>query len=112
MLYRAQGRYDEAEPRFKRALAISEKTLGLDHPDVATSLNNLAVFYEHQGRYAEALLASTRAVNICSKNLSVSTLLNARASPMPNGERIGSTSQITLGLPMARLKTSRSAEPP
>ena len=36
------------------ALAIREKALGPDHPDVATSLNNLADLYQAQGRYAEA----------------------------------------------------------
>jgi tetratricopeptide (TPR) repeat protein len=49
MLYRAQGRYAEAEPPLKRALAIYEKTLGPDHPSVATGLNNLASLYEDQG---------------------------------------------------------------
>lgn len=39
----AQGNYDEAEPLFTRALAIREKALGPEHPDVASSLNNLAV---------------------------------------------------------------------
>ena len=38
-----QGRYDEAEPLYKRALAITEKALGPEHPDMATSLNNLAL---------------------------------------------------------------------
>ena len=32
----AQGRYAEAEPLYKRSLAISEKALGPDHPDVGT----------------------------------------------------------------------------
>ena len=32
-LYRAQGRYSEAEPLSKRAVAISEKTLGPGHPE-------------------------------------------------------------------------------
>ena len=41
-LYDAQAQYVEAEPLMKRALAIDEKTLGADHPDVATALNNLA----------------------------------------------------------------------
>ena len=36
------------------SLAIREKALGPDHPDVATSLNNLAELYEAQGRYADA----------------------------------------------------------
>ena len=42
MLYRTQGKYAEAEPLYKRALAIREKTLGREHPDVAQSLNYLA----------------------------------------------------------------------
>ena len=37
VLYRDQGRYAEAEPLYKRALAIREKALGPDHPDVGTS---------------------------------------------------------------------------
>ena len=41
-LYQAQGRYSEAEPLYKRSLLISEEQLGADHPDTATSLNNLA----------------------------------------------------------------------
>ena len=31
-----QGKYSEAEPLFKRALAIDEKALGPDHPNVGT----------------------------------------------------------------------------
>src|SRR5271166_6531037 len=31
LLYRAQGRYAEAEPLFKRSLAIEEKAFGSDH---------------------------------------------------------------------------------
>ncbi|MGH8684937.1 MAG: tetratricopeptide repeat protein, partial [Nitrosospira sp.] len=34
-----------AEPFYKRALGIFEKTLGPDHPDVKTSLDNLAKLY-------------------------------------------------------------------
>src|SRR4029077_14096237 len=46
----------EAEPLYKRSLAMREKAIGLDHPDVnvAHSLNNLAVLYHNQARYAEA----------------------------------------------------------
>ena len=33
---------ERALPLYERALAISEKALGPDHPHVATSLNNLA----------------------------------------------------------------------
>ena len=38
----AQGRYDEAEPLYKKALEICERELGEDHPDTATSYNNVA----------------------------------------------------------------------
>ncbi len=37
------GDYAGAEPLYRRALAIDEKALGPDHPDVARGLNNLAV---------------------------------------------------------------------
>jgi tetratricopeptide (TPR) repeat protein len=33
---------------------FSEGQLGVDHPDVATSLNNLAALYHSQGRYEAA----------------------------------------------------------
>ena len=106
-----QGRYADAEPLFKRALAIREKALGPDHPDVArrsttwlcstktraamptpsrstsarwrserkalgpdhpdvaTSLNNLAVLYHNQGRYADAEPLYKRSLAIQRKRL-------------------------------------------
>ncbi len=48
------GRYSEAEPLYRRALAIDEKVLGREHPHVATSLNNLAFLLNKQGKYREA----------------------------------------------------------
>jgi tetratricopeptide (TPR) repeat protein len=53
----------------KRALAISEKALGPDHPDVATSLNNLALLYRNQGRYADAEPLYKRSLAIREKAL-------------------------------------------
>ena len=41
-LYKAQGRYGEAEPLYKRALAASERALGPEHPDTLASVDNLA----------------------------------------------------------------------
>ena len=38
----AQGKLEEALPLYDRALAIDEKVLGPDHPDVAGDLNNKA----------------------------------------------------------------------
>jgi hypothetical protein len=55
MLYHAQGRYAEAEPLVKRALAIRENALGRNHPDVATGpLNILAWLALAQRDWAQA----------------------------------------------------------
>ncbi|MFQ5937011.1 MAG: tetratricopeptide repeat protein [Acidiferrobacterales bacterium] len=54
VFYYAQGKYPEAEPFYKRALAIQEKLLKPTNPDVIQSLNNLAALYYVQGRYARA----------------------------------------------------------
>ncbi|MBD2095338.1 tetratricopeptide repeat protein [Trichocoleus sp. FACHB-591] len=53
-LYKSQGRYEEAEPLYVQALALSKRFLGEEHPHVAQSLNNLANLYQFQGRYEEA----------------------------------------------------------
>ena len=39
----AQGSYAEAEPLYQRSLAIREKALGPEHPDLVMSLNHLAM---------------------------------------------------------------------
>ena len=67
-LYRA-GRYDEAVPLAKRALAIYEKALGSAHPDVAKSLNNLADLYDTKGDYGRAEPLYQRALAIREKVL-------------------------------------------
>jgi CHAT domain-containing protein len=50
-------------------LAIREKTLGHDHPDLATTLNNLASLYDSQGRYADAEPLYQRSLAIAEKVL-------------------------------------------
>jgi len=49
-----RAQYVEAEPLYRRALAIRETALGPEHPATATSLNNLAALSYNQGRYSEA----------------------------------------------------------
>ena len=63
------GQYNLAEPLYERALAIREKVLGEEHPDTATTLNNLAWLYESQGRYDEAEPLYERALAIYEKVL-------------------------------------------
>ncbi|WP_051382754.1 CHAT domain-containing tetratricopeptide repeat protein [Gloeobacter kilaueensis] len=48
------GQYGQAQPLSERALAIREKVLGPEHPEVAQSLNDLASLYYSQGNYAGA----------------------------------------------------------
>jgi tetratricopeptide (TPR) repeat protein len=62
-----RGRYVEAQPLYERVVAMCERLLVPNHPDVSTSLNNLAVLYGRQGRYAEALPLSERALAISER---------------------------------------------
>ncbi len=68
LLYQAQGRYAEAEPLYKRSLAILEKALGAEHPDVAQSLENYAVLLRKTGRDIEAAKLEARAKAIRAKH--------------------------------------------
>jgi tetratricopeptide (TPR) repeat protein len=63
------GRYSEAEPLYRRSLAIREKAFGPDHPDVATSFSNLAELYRAQGQYAQAEPLYQRSLAIWEKAL-------------------------------------------
>jgi len=65
-LYKA-GKYNEAIPYAKQVLEIYEKILGKDHPNVATSLNNLAGLYKVIGRYSEAEPLYKRSLEIREK---------------------------------------------
>jgi len=51
---RGRGDLAEAKAACERALAIGEKALGPDHPDVAMSLENMAELYRKTGRVKEA----------------------------------------------------------
>jgi Flp pilus assembly protein TadD len=44
----------EAEPLLRRALAIFEQSFGPEHPEVATTLNNLAMLLQATNRLADA----------------------------------------------------------
>ena len=58
------GKLAEAEPYFRRSLAIKEKSLGPDHPSVATGLNNLALLLWQMGRFDDAVSPFERAMEI------------------------------------------------
>ena len=69
---------------YKRALAIREKTLGPDHPDVAVSLNNLAELYRTQGRYSEAIPIVRRTIsqNSARKTVALAVLYGSQSQKL------------------------------
>ena len=62
--YENQARFYEAEPLYRRALAIDEASFGPEHPDVAIRLNNLATLLRETGRLDEAEPLMRRALKI------------------------------------------------
>ncbi|MEH2250908.1 tetratricopeptide repeat protein, partial [Nostoc sp.] len=52
--YKGQALYQLAEPWDEECVNVCQSLFAGDHPDVALSLNNLALLYNNQGRYSEA----------------------------------------------------------
>ena len=69
MAWYAAGQYVDAQTPLEHTLALREKILGLEHPDVALSLNNLAGLSQAQGRYGDAEPRYQRALAIREKAL-------------------------------------------
>ena len=67
-LHRA-GRISEAIPLAQQVLAIREKQLGPDHPDVEKAINDLAQAYHDQGRFMDAEPLFRRALAMQEKAL-------------------------------------------
>src|SRR5262249_41044542 len=63
------GKSAEAIPLAQQVLAIREKLLGPDHPDVAMVLDGLGSLYKKEGRYTEAEALYKRALAIREKSL-------------------------------------------
>jgi tetratricopeptide (TPR) repeat protein/CHAT domain-containing protein len=49
-----QGNYQKAIPIAERAVEVAKGVRGVEHPDTATSLNNLATLYQDMGNFAKA----------------------------------------------------------
>ena len=63
------GQYVQAEPLYQRSLKIRESKLGPDHPDVAASLNNLAILYCTHGPIRSGRTAYQRSLKIWESSL-------------------------------------------
>ena len=68
---KSPGTIAEAKSLYEEALSIRRRVLGVDHPDLADSLNNLAGLYLDQGRFVEAASLSKEAVEIMVRVLGV-----------------------------------------
>jgi eukaryotic-like serine/threonine-protein kinase len=61
LVHHLEGDEDQAVQAMKRALALKEKALGPEHPDVSRSEGNLGMFLQALGRHQDALAHLTRA---------------------------------------------------
>jgi tetratricopeptide (TPR) repeat protein len=57
------GRYEEAEKGFRRALELEKRVLGLDQPETALTIYNLACIHASRGQPEEALSLLRQAVD-------------------------------------------------
>src|SRR6185312_7702464 len=62
-----QSRHTLAEPLWQRSLTIRKTILGLEHPEVAVSLDTLAMLYSVQKRFTDADELLREALNIRQK---------------------------------------------
>ena len=74
-------RREEAESLYKRALAIYEKALGPDHPDVATALTELADYYCGSLQYRKAELLLREPLPSVRRRLAPNTRMSPRRQP-------------------------------
>jgi CHAT domain-containing protein/Tfp pilus assembly protein PilF len=75
----AKGKFQDAIPLEKQSLALREEVLEPRHPDVAISLNSLAMLYQAQGVYKRAESLFVRALDIREKALRSMHLLVAES---------------------------------
>ena len=79
------------------SLAIREKALGPDHPDVAKALNHLAALYGNQGRYADALpFVRTTIANKTAKTWPALPVLVRRADRQAHCRRTRPSTTVSM----------------
>jgi len=88
-LYCRQGKYPQAKSLYRQALAIHEKAFGADSASVLPALNAAGVFFQEQGKYADAEPPSTgaRSLSSGSNDPEVAKGLNARQA-LSQGEQV------------------------
>ncbi|CAN0545207.1 unnamed protein product, partial [Ectocarpus sp. 12 AP-2014] len=97
---RIQGKYDEADPLYARVLQILAATVGEEHPNYASALNNRAGLLESQGKYDDAEPLYVRAIAIGEKALGpehpdLAVWLNNRAGLLRKWQILGSRPSLS-----------------
>ena len=70
IIYRKQGKYEEALELYTKSLDIETRIYGGDnHPDVAVSIKNIGIVYHNKGDRAAATEMYTKAYHIFLKVL-------------------------------------------
>jgi len=72
--YEGQAAYKDSFHWSQHSLKIAKTCMGRDHPDTATSLNNLARLYYLQGNYAEAERIYLESLSIREQQLGINHL--------------------------------------
>jgi tetratricopeptide (TPR) repeat protein len=65
------GRPNEAEAHFQEYVQISNRVLGIEHPDTLRSMINLATTYRNQGRWKEAEELNVQVVETSKRVLGI-----------------------------------------
>ena len=98
LLYNNQGRYTEAEPLYRQALAMRQEILPEKHPSIATSLNNLAVLYQAKGDTNLAIEYLTQGTDIQETNLDTNLTVGSERQKQEYMATISYTTDITISL--------------
>lgn len=76
-IYSAQGKFELAEPLYKKSLSMYEAIKGKDSPDTEAALNHLAELYSQQGRLKDAEPLYRRALEISERTYGKDSLNTA-----------------------------------
>ena len=114
VLYRIQGKFEEAEPYLQWSLGIEEERYGPDHPQVAARLNNLAENYRARGMVAEAEPLYKRTLDIWEKRLGPENSLVLFALENYAGvlRKLGRNKEAEHFEALLKTRRARSAEKP
>ncbi len=98
-LFRAQGKFAEAEKAFKQAFIIRSESLGQAHPEVAHTAMSMAGMYMAQGRFldAEPVLKQamkTRVLAFGVEHSSVAAAIETYVTVLKNTKRQGIALQL------------------